>query len=134
MWCLLSAAFPASHAGSGHGEKHAGDFVLGSLVGITTGDSDCWDISWYTRATVEGSSQLLLYTTQGWAKLLWLCLLQVTAASFIFCFTLLVACSPAELIFVSVQDPALLAIRAIQILDFGLDLHHYQFCPGFINA
>ena len=82
-------------------------------------------------ATAEGSSQLLLYTTQGWAKLLWFCLLQRTAASCIFYFILFDHLFP--LIFVSVQDPALLAVRAIQILDFGLGLHHYQFCPGFIG-
>lgn len=40
------------------------------------------------RATVEWSSQLLLYTTQGWAKLLWFCLLQLAAASCIFYFIL----------------------------------------------
>lgn len=46
LWCLLSAAFPASHTGSGPGEGHAVGFVPGSLVpmAIGGGDSACWDV------------------------------------------------------------------------------------------
>lgn len=117
--------------------KTQGWFCLGLFCGITTGDGDyvCWDISWYTEGNSRGifPAAPLYYTRLGKAAVVLPFAARCSLLHFLF-YTILSSVSPAQLFFVSVEDLALLAVRAVQILDFGLDLHRYLFCPDFINA